>query len=129
MTSSPTLRKAPPHTLQAQAGSCTISRRGSASGSLRRCFFAGASSGAGSSATAAAVSAAASASASAVSSSSSFSSSCSSSRRMRSEEAPKLIRFSRAISIFSFSTSSVLTSEASLGRGKFGAVAQRSTAV
>ncbi len=110
------VRMAPPQAGQAWAGSWTISRRGSASGSLRRFFFAETSSAAGFSPLAGGAGAAASASASAVSSSSSLSSSCSNSRCMRSDEAPKVMRLNRAISILSFSTSSVLTSRPALAR-------------
>jgi hypothetical protein len=81
-------------------------------GQFGRGFFAGASSGAESSG--GGVSAAAFASASAVSSSSSFSSSCSGSWLTRSDEAPKLIRFSRAIWIFSFSISSAFVTRPAL---------------
>jgi hypothetical protein len=45
-----------------------------------------------------------------------LSSSCSNSRCMRSDEAPKVMRLNRAISILSFSTSSVLTSRPALAR-------------
>ena len=48
---------------------------------------------------------------------------------MRSDEAPKLMRFRRAIWNFSFSTSSVLVTKPGLGRGEFGSFARERPAV